>query len=83
MQAGFWFLNARHSVLEAADQDNWLVQQMKMYTDAGVIGVRPFHPAFVEALTIIEDTAASYLTDQISLDQSLEQAITQLAELPS
>jgi multiple sugar transport system substrate-binding protein len=77
----FWFLSARKSVLAAAPQDNWLVKQMKMYTDAGVIGVRPFHPRFVEALTILEDTAAAYLTKQISLDESMTQAKDQLAKL--
>ncbi len=81
MKVGFWFLSARKSVLAEAPQDNWLVKQMKMYTDAGVIGVRPFHPRFVEALTILEDTAAAYLTKQISLDESLEQAKTQLAQV--
>jgi multiple sugar transport system substrate-binding protein len=81
MKIGFWFLNARKSVLAAAPQDNWLVKSMKMYTDAGVIGVRPFHPRFVEALTVLEDTAASYLTKQISLDESMKQAKDQLAKL--
>jgi ABC-type glycerol-3-phosphate transport system substrate-binding protein len=77
----FWFLSARKSVLAAAPQDNWLVKQMKMYTDAGIIGVRPFHPRFVEALTILEDTASAYLTKQISLDESLKRAKDQLAKL--
>ncbi len=77
----FWFLSARKSVLAAAPQDNWLVKQLKMYTDAGVIGVRPFHPRFVEALTILEDTASAYLTQQISLDESMKQAKEQLAAL--
>ncbi len=81
MKVGFWFLSARKSVLAAAPQDNWLVKQLKMYTDAGVIGVRPFHPRFVEALTILEDTAAAYLTNQISLDESLKQAKDRLAQL--
>jgi multiple sugar transport system substrate-binding protein len=81
MKVGFWFLNARKSVLAAAPQDNWLVKQMKMYTDAGVIGVRPFHPRFVEALTILEDTAAAYLTKQISIDESMKQAKDRLAQL--
>jgi multiple sugar transport system substrate-binding protein len=81
MKVGFWFLNARKSVLAAAPQDNWLVKQMKMYTDAGVIGVRPFHPRFVEALTVIEDTAAAYLTKQMTLDESMKQAKDQLALL--
>jgi multiple sugar transport system substrate-binding protein len=81
MKVGFWFLNARKSVLAAAPQDNWLVKQMKMYTDAGVIGVRPFHPKFVEALTILEDTAAAYLTKQVGLDESMNQAKDRLAQL--
>jgi ABC-type glycerol-3-phosphate transport system substrate-binding protein len=81
MKVGFWFLNARKSVLAEAPQDNWLVQQMKMYTDAGVIGVRPFHPQFVEALTILEDTSSSYLTKQMSLDDSMKQAKAQLDAL--
>jgi hypothetical protein len=54
---------------------------MKMYTDAGVIGVRPHHPRFVEALTILEDTASAFLTDQVSLDDSLKQAKDQLDKL--
>jgi ABC-type glycerol-3-phosphate transport system substrate-binding protein len=81
MKVGFWFLNARKSVLAAAPQDNWLVKQMKMYTDAGVIGVRPFHPRFVEALTVLEDTAAAYLTKQVSLDESMNAAKAGLAKL--
>jgi hypothetical protein len=52
-----------------------------MYTDAGVIGVRPFHPRFIEALTILEDTASAYLTQQMSLDESMKQAKDQLATL--
>jgi len=81
MKVGFWFLNARKSVLAEAPQDNWLVQQLKMYTDAGVIGVRPFHPQFVEALTVIEDNASAYLTNQMSLDDTLEQTKAQLEDL--
>jgi multiple sugar transport system substrate-binding protein len=81
MQQSYWYLNARKSVLAAADPTNWLVKQMKMYTDAAVIGVRPFHPRFVEALTVLEDTAAAYLTKQITLDQSLSQAKSRLAAL--
>jgi ABC-type glycerol-3-phosphate transport system substrate-binding protein len=81
VKIGFWFLNARQSVLAAAPQDSWLVKQLQMYTDAGVIGVRPHHPRFVEALTILEDTAAAYLTNQSSLDDSLKQAQDQLAQL--
>lgn len=81
VKVGFWFLNARKSVLAAVDQDNWLVKNLQMYTDAGAIGVRPYHPQFVEALTILEDTAAAYLTKQNSLDDALRQAKEQLDSL--
>jgi multiple sugar transport system substrate-binding protein len=81
VKVGFWFLSGRKSVLAAAPSDSWLVKQLKAYTDANVIGVRPHHPQFVEALTILEDTAAAYLTKQISLDESMKQAKEQLATL--
>jgi len=77
----FWFLSARKSVLDVAPQDNWLVKQLKMYSDAGVIGVRPFHPKFVEALTVLEDTASAYLTNQTSLDETLKQTKDGIAKL--
>jgi ABC-type glycerol-3-phosphate transport system substrate-binding protein len=81
VKVGFWFLNARKSVLAAAPADSWLVQALNSYTEADVIGVRPHHPQFVEALTILEDTAAAYLTQQISLEESMQQAKDQLATL--
>jgi len=81
VKVGFWFLSGRKSVLEAAPADDWFVQTLKMYTDADIIGVRPHHPQFVEALTILEDTAAAYLTNQMSLEESMKQAKDQLATL--
>jgi ABC-type glycerol-3-phosphate transport system substrate-binding protein len=81
VKVGFWFLSGRKSVLEAAPADDWFVQTLKMYTDANIIGVRPHHPQFVEALTILEDTAAAYLTNQIGLEESMQQAKDQLATL--
>jgi ABC-type glycerol-3-phosphate transport system substrate-binding protein len=81
VKVGFWFLSARKSVLAAAPADSWLVQALKNYTEADVIGVRPHHPQFVEALTVLEDTAAAYLTQQISLEESMQQASDQLATL--
>jgi len=80
-QAGFWYLSPRDSVMEVVDRDHYLVQMLEMYSEADVIGVRPHHPKYVEALGILEDTASAFLTDQMSLDQSLEQARTQLGAL--
>ena len=80
VKTGFWFLSDRKSVLEAAE-DRFPATGLKMYSAANAIGIRPFHPRYVEALTIIEDTASAYLTNQMTLEESMAQASTQLAAL--
>jgi len=74
-----WYVSARKSVLAVAG-DQRVAKMMKLYTDSGVIGVRPYHPRFFEAITIIEDTAMAYLSNQITLDESIKQAKEQLAK---
>jgi ABC-type glycerol-3-phosphate transport system substrate-binding protein len=80
VKTSYWFLSARESVLEAAGGQG-VAGPLEMYSNAGAIALRPFHPQFVEALTIIEDTASAYLTDQITLEESLARAEEQLATL--
>jgi multiple sugar transport system substrate-binding protein len=80
VKASYWFLSARTSVLEAAGGEG-VAGLLQMYTDANAIALRPYHPRFVQALTIIEDTAAAFLTDQVSLDDALAQAQSQLDRL--
>jgi ABC-type glycerol-3-phosphate transport system substrate-binding protein len=80
VKTSFWFLSPRDGVLEASGGGG-VAEPLKMYTDANVVGVRPFHPRFVEALTIIEDTATAFLTDQVTLEESISQARTQLDAL--
>jgi multiple sugar transport system substrate-binding protein len=75
-----WYVSARKSVL-AAVGDKGIARYMKMYGDAGVIGVRPFHPRFMEAETVLEDAAMPFLRRQISLDESLKQAREGMAKL--
>jgi multiple sugar transport system substrate-binding protein len=75
-----WYLSPRASVLEVAAEDG-IAPYLKMYSDAGVIGTRPFHEKFVEAVAAVEDAASSYLSDQISLDDAVEQTKTRLAAL--
>jgi ABC-type glycerol-3-phosphate transport system substrate-binding protein len=75
-----WYLSARHSVLEVASETG-IAPYLKMYSDAGVIGTRPFHEKFVEAVAAVEDAASSYLSDQISLDEAVEQTKTRLEGL--
>lgn len=79
-QMNTWFLSARHSVMDAMG-DQGMAQYLKMYSDAGVIGTRPFHPAGQEAHTIIEETAAAYLTNQVTLDEAIRQGRRRMQEL--
>jgi multiple sugar transport system substrate-binding protein len=75
-----WYLSPRASVLAVASEHG-MAPYLKMYSDAGVIGTRPFHEKFVEAVAAVEDAASSYLSDQISLDDAVEQTKSRLASL--
>lgn len=75
-----WWLSARHSVMDRVG-DQGIAKYMKMYSDAGVIKTRPFHPRFMEAGTILEDIASAYLTNQITLDEAMRRAEQRIAEL--
>jgi multiple sugar transport system substrate-binding protein len=78
--ASIWYVSARRSVLNILG-DKGIVKWMKMYEEAGVIGVRPFHPKFIEATGVLEEAAMAFLSDQISLDNALGQAKDGLAKL--
>ncbi|MFQ6066378.1 MAG: ABC transporter substrate-binding protein [bacterium] len=72
-----WWLNARYSVLKAVG-DEGMARYLRMYSKAGVIGARPFHPKFMEAKTIVEDLVSAYLTNQISLDEVIKRGKEQI-----
>jgi ABC-type glycerol-3-phosphate transport system substrate-binding protein len=76
-----WYLSARNSVLAVVGENEGLPAALRLYSDAGVIGVRPFHENFVEALSILEESASAYLTNQISLDEAIDQAKSRLGRL--
>lgn len=80
-QYDVWYLSARHSVLAAVGEQEGIPAALKMYSDAGVIGTRPFHEKFVEALNVLEQAASAYLTNQISLDEAINQAQSRMARL--
>jgi ABC-type glycerol-3-phosphate transport system substrate-binding protein len=65
-----WFLNARHSVLNAAG-DSGSARFLKMYTDAGIITTHPNIPKFMEALVIVENAISAFLSDQIEFAKAL------------
>ena len=75
-----WYLSNRHSVLEKVG-DQGMAKHLKEYTDAGIIGNRPFHPKFSEASTKLDEAASAYLTQQISLDECLNQGQNAMAAL--
>jgi multiple sugar transport system substrate-binding protein len=75
-----WYLIPRPSVLAVAG-DKGIAPYLKQYQDAGVIGARPFHPKFREAVAVFEDAASAFLTDQISIEDALQQTKDGLAKL--
>lgn len=75
-----WYLSARNSVLAVAEPEG-IPAYLKMYSDADAIGTRPFHPKFVEALTVLEEAAGAYFTNQISLNDAVEQAESRLSRI--
>jgi multiple sugar transport system substrate-binding protein len=76
-----WYLSARNSVLDAVGDQEGVPAALKMYSDAGAIGIRPFHENFVEALSILEESASAYFTDQIDLDTAMSQAQSRLERM--
>ena len=70
VQYSVWYLSARKSVLEAAGNKG-VAAYLKRYSDAGVISARPHHPKFVEATTILDEEASSFLTKQKSLKDTI------------
>jgi multiple sugar transport system substrate-binding protein len=75
-----WYLCPRASVLAAAG-DTGIAPYLKQYTDAGVIGTRPYHPKFRQAVAVFEDAASAFLTDQLSIEDALQQTKDGLAKL--
>lgn len=75
-----WYLSNRHSVLETVG-DEGMAKHLKEYTDAGIIGNRPFHPKFSEASSKLDEAASAYLTQQISLEECLQQGQDAMAAL--
>lgn len=67
-----WWLSNRKSVLETVG-DAGMAKYLKMYSEAGVVGARPYHPKFVEASSKLDAAASAYLTNQIDLDACVKQ----------
>ncbi len=67
-----WWLSNRKSVLDTVG-DTGMAKYLKMYSDAGIVGTRPYHPKFVEASTKLDAATTAYLTKQIDLDAAIKQ----------
>ncbi len=79
-QLDTWFLSARKSCLEAMDGAG-MAKYLQMYSDAQAIGTRPFHPAGQEAHTVVEETSAAFLTNQLSLEEAVRRGRERMAGL--
>lgn len=75
-----WYLINRKSVMETVG-DKGMAKYLKMYSDAGVLAVRPFHEKYGEATVKLDEAAIAYLTKQISLDEAMKQAQDTMAAL--
>jgi ABC-type glycerol-3-phosphate transport system substrate-binding protein len=80
VQYGSWFLNARHSILKAAE-NRGMAKYLNMYMDAGIITDRPYHPKYTEAIATLETITSAYLTHQINLDKALTTARSRMDRL--
>lgn len=75
-----WFIMPRNSIIDAMSE-NAFVQEMQRYVDEGVPAPRPFHPKISEAQSVVDDVASLFLTNQISLDEALQQGKQRIDEL--
>lgn len=79
-QIDYWWLSSRTSVLEAV-QGEGLAGLLEWYTEEGVITTRPFHPKFTEATINMAELASAYFTDQMGLDECMDQTAGMMASL--
>ena len=74
-----WFVMPRKSILAA--MKGGLVPYMQMYSDAGALVPRPYHPKKSDAEVAVDDVSQLYLTKQLSLEEALQQGKDRIAAL--
>jgi len=74
-----WFVMPRKSILAA--MKGGLVPYMQMYTDAGILVPRPYHPKQSDAEVAVDDISQLFLTKQLSLKDALAQGKERIAAL--
>jgi len=80
-EQGF-LMTPRFSIAEALkEEDNFTLNNMVMYSDAGVPTPRPFHPKVAQAQNIVDDMASLFLSKQASLADVLRQGKELIADL--
>lgn len=80
-EQGF-LLTPRYSIAEAlADEDNYTLHNMVMYSDNNVPIARPFHPKVAQAQSVVDDMASLFLSNQASLADVMRQGKEQIAAL--
>jgi multiple sugar transport system substrate-binding protein len=74
-----WFVMPRESILAA--MEGGLVPYMQMYSDAEALVPRPYHPKQSDAEVVVDDVSQLYLTDQLTLEEALQQGKDRIAAL--
>jgi ABC-type glycerol-3-phosphate transport system substrate-binding protein len=74
-----WFVMPRNSILAA--MEGGLVPFMQMYSDANALVPRPYHPKQAEAEVVVDDVSQLYLTNQLTLQEALEEGKNRMAAL--
>jgi ABC-type glycerol-3-phosphate transport system substrate-binding protein len=66
-----WFVMPRYSILDA--MEGGLVPFMQLYAEENALVPRPYHPKQADAEVIVDDVSQLYLTNQLSLNEALEE----------
>jgi len=74
-----WFVMPRESILAA--MEGGLVPYMQMYSDAEALVPRPYHPRQSDAEVVVDDVSQLYLTEQLTLEEALQQGKDRIAAL--
>jgi multiple sugar transport system substrate-binding protein len=74
-----WFVMPRESIL--AVMEGGLVPYMQMYSDAEALVPRPYHPKQSDAEVVVDDVSQLYLTEQLTLEEALQQGKDRIAAL--
>jgi ABC-type glycerol-3-phosphate transport system substrate-binding protein len=75
-----WFVMPRKSILDVMGNEG-LPVYMKMYSEAGALVPRPYHPKQSDAEVVVDDVGQLFLTKQLSLADAMKTGKERIAAL--